>query len=129
MEDATDDESADYRATIQFVLRLGIAGLVLGPGVSKFLTYEQSVQFFRTLAIPAPAIMVVLVGGVELAVAVLLLLDRAPRASAILVIPVMVVAAATAGPTWQNLGVFAAAVGLITLETTIHGGSSPASTG
>lgn len=129
MEDATEDESTDYRATIRFVLRLGIAGLVLGPGVSKFLTYEQSVQFFRTLAIPAPAIMVVLVGGVELAVAALLLLDRAPRGSAILVIPVMVVAAVTAGPTWQNLGVLVAAVALIVLETTPYGGLVPASTG
>jgi len=129
MEDATDNESTGYRTTIRLVLRLGIAGLVLGPGVSKFLTYEQSVQFFRTLAIPVPAIMVVLVGGVELAVAALLVLDRAPRGSAILVIPVMAVAAATAGPTWQNLGVLVAAVALIALETTLHGGSVPASTG
>jgi uncharacterized membrane protein YphA (DoxX/SURF4 family) len=129
MEDATEDESANYRATIRFVLRLGIAGLVLGPGVSKFLTYEQSVHFFRALAIPAPAITVVIVGGVELAVATLLLLDRAPRGSAILVIPVMVVAAATAEPTWQNLGVLVAAVALIALETTPHRGSFSASTG
>ena len=97
--------------------------------MSKVLTYEQSVQFFRTLAIPAPATMVLLVGGVELAVATLLLLDRAPRGSAILVIPVMVVAAATAEPTWQNLGVLVAAVALIALETTPHRGSFSASTG
>jgi len=129
MGDGIEDESTDYRAMIRFVLRLGVAGLVLGPGVSKFLTYEQSVQFFRTLAIPEPAIMVVLVGSVELVVAALILLDWAPRVSAVLVIPVMVVAAVTAGPTWQNLSVLVAAVALIALETTPHGGSFPASMG
>jgi putative oxidoreductase len=129
MEEATNEGATGRRATVRFVLRLGIAGLMLGPGVSKFLTYEQSVQFFGMLAIPAPGLTVLFVGGVELVVAALLLLDWAPRVAAVLAMPVMVVAAATAGPTWQNLGVLAAAVALATLETIPHGGSVPASTG
>jgi putative oxidoreductase len=129
MDERTEEEVTGSRATARFVLRLGIAGLMLGPGLSKFLTYEQSVQFFRMLAIPAPGLMVLLVGGIELAVAALLLLDRVPRVSAVLAMPVMVVAATTAGPTWQNLGVLVAAIALIALETTTQGDSFAVSTG
>lgn len=129
LADAIDPVSSDIRGSIRAVLRVGIAGLLLGPGVSKFLTYEQSVLFFQTLGIPRPEIMVPVVGGIELAVAITLLLDRFPRGSALLVIPVMLVAAATGGPTWQNLGILLAAGFLVGLETKACDGPLATSTG
>ena len=73
--------------------------------MSTFLTYQQSVQFFERLALPAPDLLVPIVGGVELGAAAVVLVDRAPRLAAILVIPVILVAIGTAGQSWQNLGV------------------------
>jgi uncharacterized membrane protein YphA (DoxX/SURF4 family) len=116
MDDERDGASGDPSTTLRLVLRVGIAGLLLGPGVSKFLTYQQSVQFFERLALPAPELLVPIVGGIELGAAALVLVDRAPRLAAVLVIPVMLVAIGTAGPSWQNLGVLTAALGLLGIE-------------
>lgn len=124
MDGEEGDESTRIRTTLRPVLRVGIAGLLLGPGLNKFLTYGQSVEFFRGLELPAPQLLVLVVGAVEVGVAAALLLDRAPRASALTAIPVMVVAAATAGPSWQNLGVLLAALVLIGIETVDGGVSS-----
>lgn len=112
-----DEAAGGFRPAVRSILRVGMAGLLLGPGASKFLTYGQSVQFFRTLELPAPTVLVLVVGAVEIGVAVLLLLDRAPRASAMTVVPVMIVAVATAGPTWQNLGALLAALVLVGMDT------------
>lgn len=98
------------------VLRFGSAGLLLGPGVSKFITYEQSVRFFRDLGIPSPELLVVIVGALELAAAVLFIIDRVPWLAALVVAPIMFVAAITAGPSWQNVGVLGAAFLLVGLE-------------
>ena len=117
MDDERDGASGDLSTTLRQVLRVGIAGLLLGPGVSKFLTYRQSVQFFERLALPVPELLVPIVGGIELSAAALVLVDRAPRLAAVLVIPVMLVAIGTAGPSWQNLGVLTAALGLFGVET------------
>lgn len=64
---------------------------------------------------------------IEIGTAALLLLDRVPRLAAVLVIPVMLVAIGTAGPSWQNLGVLMAALGLLVIETIPGGqfGSKP----
>lgn len=87
--------------------RFGMAGL-LGPGVSKFVTYERLVAFFASLGLPSPAVLVVVVVA-KLLAATLLVMDRAPRAAALLAAPIMPVAVLTAGPSWQNVGVLAAA--------------------
>ena len=99
-------------------LRYGIAGLLLVPGVSKFLTYGTSVRFFESLGLPFPAVLVPIVGALELGAAALILLDKAPRIASLVAVPIMVVAAGTAGPTWQNIGVLTAALILITIDTT-----------
>jgi uncharacterized membrane protein YphA (DoxX/SURF4 family) len=125
MGDERDGSLGDLSTTSRLVLRVGIAGLLLGPGVSESLTYQQSVQFFERLALPAPDLLVPIVGGVELGAAVLILLDRALRLAAALVIPVMVVAIGTAGPSWQNVGVLMAALGLIGVETILDGWFDP----
>lgn len=113
----TDDGDLDIRRDLRLVLRGGIAGLLLVPGASKLLTYGASVAFFESLGLPAADVLVPVVGGIELAAAGLLLLDRLPRLAALLTIPIMAVAAATAGPTWQNLGVVTAAVALFGIDT------------
>lgn len=59
-------------------LRIGTAALLFGPGIRKFLTYEQSVGFFMTLDFPAPELLVVIVGSVEIGAALLLFLNRIP---------------------------------------------------
>jgi len=121
MDGENPDASTGISARLRPVLRIGIAALVLGPGVSKFLTYGRSVQFFKTLGLPSPAVLVLVVGAIELGIAVLLFLDRAPRVASIAVVPLMIVAAVTAGPTWQNLGVLIAAVVLIGIDTNPDG--------
>lgn len=111
------------------VFRIGSAGLLLGPGVGKFLTYRRSVAFFSAIGLPAPEALVVVVGTVELVAAGLLLSNRRPRFGASLAVPVMVVAAFTAGPTWQNLGLLGMALGIIGFETTLGTGDADGSTG
>lgn len=117
MAHETEDGGIDLRRGLRPILRFGMAGLLLVPGASKFLTYGTSVRFFESLGLPAPAVLVPVVGGIELVAAGLLLLDRFPRLAALLTVPIMLVAAVTAGPTWQNLGVLAGAVVLIGLDT------------
>lgn len=116
MAHETEDGDIDLRRNLRPVLRIGIAALLLVPGASKFITYGTSVRFFESLGLPAPAVLVPVVGGIELVAAGLLLLDRVSWLAALLTIPIMVVAAITAGPTWQNLGVLAGAVVLIGLD-------------
>jgi uncharacterized membrane protein YphA (DoxX/SURF4 family) len=108
---------SDTSTGIRARLRIGIAAVLLAPGVSKFLTYGRSVQFFETLGLPAPAVLVLAVGAVEIGIAVFLVLDRAPRAAAVTVVPVMIVAAVTAGPTWQKLWMLIPVVVLIGIDT------------
>lgn len=117
MAHETRDTGLAIQEWLRPILRFGMAGLLLPPGASKFITYGTSVGFFDSLGLPAPAILVPIVGALELVTASLLLVDRRARVAAVLAIPIMIVAAATAGPTWQNLGVLAAALGLITLDT------------
>lgn len=116
MSHETEDGDVDLQRNLRPLLRVGIAGLLLVPGASKFITYGTSVRFFESLGLPAPSILAPIVGGLELVAAGLLLLDRVPRLAALIAIPIMLVAAATAGASWQNLGVLVGAVVLIGLE-------------
>lgn len=117
MSDSSTIDWSWFRTQLPGVLRLAIVGLLFGPALSKFVTYERSVRFFTGLGLPSPDVLVLVVGAVELGAAILLLLNRASRVAALLVVPTMVVAAITAGPTWQNLGVLTGAVVLIGLDT------------
>lgn len=91
-------------------LRIGAAALPFGPGISKFITYDQSVSFFTVLGLPAPVLLVLVVGGLEIGAALSLFFDRVPWLGALLAIPIMTVAIATAGPSWQNIGVLLASI-------------------
>jgi uncharacterized membrane protein YphA (DoxX/SURF4 family) len=94
-----------------------VVGLVVVPGGAKFLSYETSVAMFTRLDIPAPAAMVVVVGVIELAAAALLLADRGVRVAAASLLAVVLVAALTAGPTWQNVGTAGACLVLLATES------------
>jgi uncharacterized membrane protein YphA (DoxX/SURF4 family) len=100
------------RSTVRFVT----AALLLGPGIRKFLTYDQSVEFFTVLGLPSPSLLVVVVGGIEVGAALSLFSNRAPWLGAFLALPVMAVAIATAGASWQNVSVLSG--GILIIGTT-----------
>jgi putative oxidoreductase len=108
MATARDSPTTWLRTHGRPVLRIGTAVLLFGPGVSKFITYNRSVAFFTALGLPAPELLVLVVGGIEIGAALSLFFDRVPWLGALLAIPVMVVAIATAGLSWQNIGVLLA---------------------
>ncbi|WP_424017511.1 DoxX family membrane protein [Halorientalis pallida] len=82
-----------------------VAALVAVPGAGKFLTYERSVAVFTALGLPEPGILVVAVGVVELAAAAALVANRWLLPAVTALVPIMLVAAGTAGPTPQNVAV------------------------
>ena len=97
-------------------LRIGAAALLFGPGVSKFITYDHSVGFFTTLGLPAPELLVIVVGSMEIGAALSLFFDRVPWLGALLAIPIMAVAIATAGSSWQNIGILLASILVIGID-------------
>lgn len=97
------------------VLRYGTVGLVAPPGVGKFLGYADSVALFTALGIPAPQLLVPVVGLVELGAVVLLLLDEVRWLAALSLVPVVFVALWTTGE-WQAAAVLVAAVALLAIE-------------
>lgn len=97
------------------ILRITIIGLVVPPGVGKFLTYTQSVNFFTSLGIPSPELMVLLVGAIELIAVGLLLVNKAWSLVATTLIPVMLVAIWTTQE-WQAVAVLTASISLIALD-------------
>jgi uncharacterized membrane protein YphA (DoxX/SURF4 family) len=117
MSHETEEPDLAIGQYLRPLIRYGMAGLLLAPGASKFVTFGTSVRFFESLDLPAPSILVPIVGALELGAAALLLLDRSARIAALVTVPIMVVAAGTAGPTWQNVGVLAAALVLTALDT------------
>lgn len=60
----------------------GLSSLFSLPAVSKVVTYGSSVLFFDVIEMPAPAVMVVVAGFVEVGVVALLLVDIGERFAA-----------------------------------------------
>lgn len=109
----------NHREQLLSAGRITSAGLLLGPGASKVLTYRSSVEFFTSLGVPAADVLVIVVGAVELGAAGLFLLNRLPRIAVILVVPIMIAALVTAGPSWQNVGLLILVSGIFGVETMI----------
>lgn len=101
---------------LQLGLRLGVAWLVVGPAVGKFLTHGRSVEFFASLGIPAPTAMVLLAGVVEVAAVGMLVLGVGDDLAALALLPVMGVAILYAGPDWKNLAVLGGCLALLALR-------------
>lgn len=98
-------------------LRLVLVVLVAKPALSKVITYGSSVSFFDAIGMPAPAVMVIIAGLIEVGAVALLLVGVGERLAAVSLIPVMVVAILYVGPDWKNLSVLVGAVGILVLET------------
>lgn len=73
-------------------LQFGLVALVAKPALSKVLTYGRSVSFFDALGIPAPAMMVILAGGIQVVTITLFFVGVGERLAAISLLPVMGVA-------------------------------------
>lgn len=102
---------------IHIVLRFVLVALVAKPALSKVVTYGSSVSFFDAIGIPAPAVMVIVAGVVEVGAVALLLIGVGERLAAVSLIPVVLVAILYVGPDWKNLSVLLGAMGLLVLET------------
>ena len=63
----------------------------------------------------------VIVGGVEIGAALSLFLNRVPWLGALVAVPIMTVAIATAGPSWQNVSVLLAGVLIFGTERCVWG--------
>lgn len=98
-------------------LRLVVAALVAKPALSKFLTYGNSVTFFDAIGMPAPALMVVVAGIIEVGAVVLLFIGVGERLAALSLVPVMLVAMLYVGPDWKNLSVLVGALAIFALGT------------
>ncbi|AHZ21533.1 DoxX family protein [Haloferax mediterranei ATCC 33500] len=97
-------------------LRLVLAALVAKPALSKFITHGTSVAFFDAIGMPAPTLMVIVAGFIEVGAVVLLLAGVGERLAAFSLIPVMLVAVLYVGPDWKNLSVLVGSLVLLLLE-------------
>ena len=95
----------------------GFLVVLVVPGSQKLLDYGSQVDFFAELGIPAPELLVPLVGVIELAAAVLIVCGIAGRIGATLMVPVMLVAMATAEVNAFNTAVLVSCLGILVLGT------------
>lgn len=102
---------------ITLSLRLVLIVLIAKPALSKFITYGDSVSFFDAIGMPAPAVMVLIAGVIEVGAVGLLLVGFGKRLAAISLVPVMLVAILYVGPDWKNLSVLFGSMALVALET------------
>jgi len=95
----------------------GFLVVLVVPGSQKLLDYGSQVDFFAELGIPAPELLVPLVGVIELAAATLIMFGIAGRLGAALMVPIMLVAMATAEVNAFNTAVLVACLGILVLGT------------
>lgn len=121
MENAYVDRIESIRQSVpewvHIGLRLVLVALVAKPALSKVVTYGGSVSFFDAIGMPAPAVMVIVAGLIEVGAVVFLLVGVGERLAAVSLIPVMLVAILYVGPDWKNLSVLLGAMGLLVLVT------------
>lgn len=121
MENAYVDRIESIRQSVpewvHIGLRFVLVALVAKPALSKVVTYGGSVSFFDAIGMPAPAVMVIVAGLIEVGAVVFLLVGVGERLAAVSLIPVMLVAILYVGPDWKNLSVLLGAMGLLVLVT------------
>ncbi|GAB4469264.1 MAG: hypothetical protein Kow00124_04340 [Anaerolineae bacterium] len=109
--------SQALKGWLPVVLR-GVAVLAtFGPALMKIIDYPGQVEFFRSLGIPAPEIMVILSGGAEVIAIILLVLGAAGRVAALMLLSVVTVAIITAGPNVASVLVALSTIGILILGT------------
>lgn len=95
-----------------------LLGLILGvAGLDKFVRYSQEVTAFTSYGIPTPELMVPIVGIIELVAAILIAFGIAGRVGAVITVPVMITAIATAGVAGTNVFVLLGAIAILLLGT------------
>lgn len=99
------------------VLRAIAVFILLPRAIPKFTDTARMVGLFQQLNIPAPEIMVIFVGIVEIVAVIAFTLGAAGRWVAIAVVIEMVVAMLTQGPNINNITVFLCSVGIALLGT------------
>ncbi|WP_458209406.1 DoxX family protein [Haladaptatus sp. NG-SE-30] len=108
---------ARLRRWLPLILRTLIVVIVAIPAITKFADYAGQVEFFTSLGIPAPEVMVLVVGFVEVASIVMLALGTAGRVAALALSVVMLVAIVTDGANPLNVTVLLASLAIIYLGT------------
>ena len=93
-------------------VRLLILAMASKPIADKFFDYPGQVVFFESLGIPQPAIMVLVAGVVELTAALMLLLGVGARVGGLMLVPVMLVAIVTYGPSPPAIVVLLGAIAI-----------------
>jgi len=106
---------ADLRGWVPLVFRVTVVVMVFPAGLIKLLRYEARVAVFADMGVPAPELLVVLIGVVELLTALAILLGVASRLAALVVVTVMVSAMWFAGVVPTNLAVLLASGALVIL--------------
>lgn len=108
----TDDTVVGWLAV---GLRVVTVGALLPAGILKFLNYDSQANKFTELGVPQPELLLVVVGAVELLIAVALAVGVASRTAAALSVLVMLGAIWFVGVVPSNAIVLLASVGILAL--------------
>lgn len=98
-------------------LRVVLVVLLAPPAFAKFLAYGEQVEGFAGYGIPAPGVMVIVVGVFEVLAVLAALVGAAGRLAAVPLPVIMVVAMVSAGVVANNVAVLVCAVGIVVLGT------------
>jgi len=82
---------------ILLLLRVASGGVFVAFGLGKFVNHASELASFRAYGLPAPAVVVVVIGGIELAGGVLLIAGIYTKLAAIVLAGDMVVAIIASG--------------------------------
>ena len=110
-----DTDLADGR--LPLLLRGLVVLILTGPAVGKFVLYADRVGRFTQYGIPAPEIMVVVVGVLQLFTVVTVATGVAGRVGALVTIPIMVTAMVTASANVANALVLISCIGILLIGT------------
>lgn len=110
-----DTDLANGRLPI--VMRALVVLILTGPAIGKFLLYADRVGRFIEYGIPAPEIMVVVVGVVQLFTIATAVTGVAGRVGAFVTIPVMLTAMVVASPNVANALVLISCIGIVLIGT------------
>ena len=87
-----------------------------GPALSKFVAYGSRVEHFRHhYGIPAPEVLVPIVGSFETLAVVAMVFGAGARLAAVPLVVIMLVAVATAGPSGGNVMVLIGSLAILVL--------------
>lgn len=99
------------------VLRAIVALILTPAAVWKFTLYADRVARFTEYGIPAPELMVIVVGVVEVLAVLMIFFGAAGRLGALVMVPVMVTAMVTTAPNIHNGIVLAGCIAIVLFGT------------